>query len=96
MKTAKTFTILNLSLSALFWLLGVLFFVLNVSRCWEIWQGVGFLSVYYLPVPAIASLLALFFAVKDKCKKLILTNAAVLVITAGVALFSYFVSANYG
>ena len=96
MKTAKTFTILNLALSALFWLLGVLFFVLNVSRCWEVWQGVGFLSVYYLPVPAISSLLALFFSVKETCKRLIVTNAAALVITAGVALFSYFVSANYG
>ena len=96
MKTAKVFTILNLALSGLFWLLGILFFVLNVSQCWELWQGVGFLSVYYLPVPAISSLLALFFSVKEKGKKLIVTNAAALVITVGVALFSYFVSANYG
>ena len=96
MKTAKVFTILDLALSALFWLLGILLFVLNVSRCWELWQGIGFLTVYYLPVPTISSLLALFFSVKEKCKNLIVTNAAVLVITVGVALFSYFVSANYG
>lgn len=96
MKTAKVFTILNLVLSGLFWLLGILFFVLNVSQCWELWQGVGFLSVYYLPAPLMSSLAALGVSIGTKSKKLLATNAITLAVTVGIALFSHFVSANYG
>ena len=95
MKLTKNLTIVNLVLSCLFWLLGVLFFIFNVTRCWELWQGVGFLGIYCLPVPVISGLLALAFSIKQKSKKLLATNAATLAITVSVTLFSYFVSAQY-
>ena len=95
MKLTKSLTIVNLVLSCLFWLLGILFFILNVTRCWELWQGVGFLAICCLPAPVISGLLALGFSVKQKSKKLLATNAAALFVTVGVVLFSYFVSAQY-
>ena len=95
MKAAKIFTVLNFVLSGILWLLAILFFALNLSRSWELWQGVGFLGVCYLPVPAIAQLLALVFAMKEQNQRLLLVNAAALLFSVGVTLFSYFVSAAY-
>ena len=95
MKLTKSLTIANLVLSCLFWLLGILFFILNVTRCWEVWQGVGFLGIYFLPIPVISGLLALALSIRQTSKKLLATNAAALAITVSLTLFSYFVSAQY-
>ena len=96
MKTAKAFTILNYILTGLFWLLGILFFALNKARCWELWQGIGFLGMYYLSIPVLSPLIALSLCIKQKAHRLVAGNLIALAVTVCVALFSYFISANYG
>ena len=96
MKSAKVLTGVNLILCCLFWLLGIVFFILNVTNCWELWQAIGFLGTYYLSVPVLSSLIALTFCIKQKAHRLVANNLIALAVTVGVALFSYFISANYG
>ena len=95
-KIAKISTIVAVSLSALAWLLGVLFFSLNVTRCWEMWQGVGFLLVCYAPVPAAVQIASAVLSVLSRQRRYMTVNAISLIISVGIALLTALVSVNYG
>ena len=95
-KIAKISTVIAVSLAVVAWLLGVLFFALNVARCWEAWQGVGFLLVCYAPLPAVAQLISTVLSALARRRRLVVVNVASLIVSVGVALLTALFSVNYG
>ena len=92
----KVWSCVNFALSGILWVLGTLTYVLNVARCWEWWQAVGFACLCFAPIPAISQVLALVFSVKEKSKRLTLANAVTLIVTVAFILLTVLVSAVYG
>lgn len=92
----KVWSCVNFVLSGILWMLGILTCVLNVARCWEWWQAVGFMFLYFVPIPAISQVLALVFSVKEKSKRLMIANTVSLIVTVAFILLTVLVSAVYG
>lgn len=95
MKKAKIFTIINYIFSGVLWGLGILTFLLNLLRYWELWQGVGFAFIRYAAVPIIPLIFAFVFSIKEKSRKMIILNFISLAISIGIVLFTVFVSATW-
>ena len=95
MKKAKIFTIINYIFSGVLWGLGILTFLLNLLRYWELCQGVGFAFLRYAAVPIIPLIFAFVFSIKEKSRKMIILNFISLAISIGIVLFTVFVSATW-
>jgi len=93
--TAKTMTIISYIFSGILWLLGILTLVFNVLGLWAPWHLVGFVFVFYLPIPAIPQILAIVFSCVEKNKKTIIMNFASLALSIVFALFTVLVSSTW-
>ena len=94
-KTAKVYTVINYILSAILWLLGILTLLFNLLGLWTAWHLVGFLFIFYIPIPAMLQILAIVFSCSEKGKKRLLWNLVSSIISIISVLLTVFVSSTW-
>ena len=98
-KAVMVTTRINYVLSALLWILGVLFLMFNILGKWTAWHLAGFGYIYFLIHPLMISCLAIILAAINReptvRKKYIWRNSIVLSISVAVTIFSICVSAGW-
>lgn len=94
MVKAKTITVINYVLSGILWLLGLLTLLFNVLGLWVPWHLAGFGFMFYIHIPAISQVLALF-ACYGAEKKFLRLNLFSLGISVGFVLLTLFVSTSW-
>ena len=94
MRKATLFTIINLILSGILWLLGILTLLFNILGLWTFWQLCGFGFLFFIPVPAISELLALFYCNREE-KKLLTVNLIAFAVSLGLVLLTVGISTSW-
>ncbi len=94
-KSAKVCTVINLVLSGILWLLGLLTLLFNLLGLWAPWHLAGFAFVFYIPVPILPAILSLVACWLAEKWKLLIFNAASVAVSVGFCLLTIFVSAGW-
>lgn len=94
MKKSKLIAVINLVLSALLWLLGILTLLFNILGLWTPWHLAGFAFMFYLPVPAVSQGLSLIFSDPAE-KKLKTVNLICFAVSAGFVLLTVLISTSW-
>lgn len=93
MKITKiVFTIFNGISSLCLLFLGVIMLLFNVFGLWRLWHLVGFLFVFFIPIPLLFSLVSLMLSSVTKDIKLIITNAIIVFVSILSIAFSIAIS----
>ncbi len=96
MKTAaKILTVVNFASSGILWLLGLLTYLFNVLRLWELWHLVGFGFVFYMPVTILPLVLSVVFSCVAGKKRLVILNLLAFAVSICFILLTYLVSAAW-
>lgn len=94
--SATVSTVASYIVSGIFLILCLLTFALNITSCWELWQLAGFACIGCCIASAATHIPALILSVTSRKRSLIVLNFVSLAVCIAAAVFSYFVSAEYG